>query len=213
MLFAIWSFEWCVLFQMTLKPDLNCSFLLLFGGNERWLCDFSFLYCCCHVFKRGEAIVRKMKCGICEKQSWFFKEICREIGDSGVTSLSDALKVNSSLTQLYLKLSLLLNMINWLLLIHIPFWNNIGESGTTSLSEALKVNSSLTELELGVSLILNMINWLLLNHIPFITILVHQEQHHYQKDWRLIHHSLNWTWKWVYYWIWLIDYYWITLYF
>ena len=33
-----------------------------------------------------------------------------------------------------------------------------------------------------------------------------QEQHHYQKDWRLIHRSLNWTWDWVYYWMQLIDY-------
>ena len=72
--------------------------------------------------------------------------------------------------------------------------NSFGESGVTSLSEALKVNSSLTQLNLELSLLLNMINWLLFNHIQFITILVHQEQHHYQKDWRLIHHSLNWSW-------------------
>ena len=90
------------------------------------------------------------------------------------------------------------------------FYNDIGPSGTTSLAGALSVNSSLTQLELGLSLLMNMINWLLLNHIPFVTILEIQEQHHYQKYWRLIHHSLNWTWKWVYYWIWLIDYYWIT---
>ena len=54
-----------------------------------------------------------------------------------------------------------------------------------------------------------MINWLLFNHIPFGTILEIQERHHYQKDWRLIHHSLNWTWIWVYYWIWSID--WLLL--
>ena len=90
------------------------------------------------------------------------------------------------------------------------FSNNIGDSGASSLSEALKVNSSLTQLNLGVSLLLNMINWLLFNHIPFWTILEIQEQHHYLQHWRLIHHSLNWSWNWVYYWIWLIDYYWIT---
>ena len=89
----------------------------------------------------------------------------------------------------------------------------IGSSGATSLSVLLKVNSSLTQLDLSVSLLLNMINWLLLNHIPFITVLENQEQHHYQKYWRLIHHSLNWTWEWVYYRIWLIDYYWITFHF
>ena len=91
--------------------------------------------------------------------------------------------------------------------------NEIGDSGTTSLSSALKVNSSLTHLNLCVNLLMNMINWLLFNHIPFVTILEIQEQHHYQKHWRLIHHSLNWTWNWVYYWIWLIDYYSITFFF
>ena len=91
-------------------------------------------------------------------------------------------------------------------------YNKIGDSGATSLSEALKVNSSLTQLNLRLSLWLNMINWLLLNHIPFITILVHQEQHQYQKYWRLIHHSINWTCMWVYNWIWLIDYYSVTFY-
>ena len=35
-------------------------------------------------------------------------------------------------------------------------------------------------------------------HIPWITILVIQEHVHYQKHWRSIHLSLNWTWKWVY---------------
>ena len=60
----------------------------------------------------------------------------------------------------------------------------------------------------GLSLLLNMIDWSLFNHIPFLTILVHQEQHHYQKHWRSIHHSLNWTWKWVYYWTWLIVFEW-----
>ncbi len=71
--------------------------------------------------------------------------------------------------------------------------NKIGYSGATSLSEVLNVNSSLTQLELGLSLLLNIIKWLLFNHIPYGTILEIQEQHHYQKYWRLIHHSLNWT--------------------
>ena len=99
----------------------------------------------------------------------------------------------------------------WLIIIEShSISNDIGPSGATSLSEALKVNSSLTELNLRSSLLLNMIDWLLLNHIPFIPILVHQEQDHYQKHWRSIHHSLNCAWNWVYYWIWLIDYYSIT---
>ena len=41
-----------------------------------------------------------------------FKEIDYRIGSSGATLLSEALKVNSSLTQLDLEVSLLLNMIN-----------------------------------------------------------------------------------------------------
>ena len=52
------------------------------------------------------------------------------IGDSGATSLSQALVVNSSLTNLVLR------------------ENSIGDSGTASLSQALAVNSSLTNLDL-----------------------------------------------------------------
>ena len=51
--------------------------------------------------------------------------IWNNIGSSGATSLSEALKVNSSLTQLNLNVSLLLNMIDWLLLNHIPFWTRL----------------------------------------------------------------------------------------
>ena len=43
---------------------------------------------------------------------YVYKEIDWKIGDSGATSLSEALKVNSSLTQLDLKMSFLLNMID-----------------------------------------------------------------------------------------------------
>jgi len=54
------------------------------------------------------------------------------IGDSGVSSLSEALKVNSTLIQLFLRR------------------NNISDIGVSSLSEALKVNSSLTSLGLEI---------------------------------------------------------------
>ena len=84
--------------------------------------------------------------------------IWNNIGDSGATSLSSALKVNSSLTQLNLEMSLLLDMIELIIVESYSIWNNIGDSGATSLSEALEVNSSLTQLNLGVSLLLNMIN-------------------------------------------------------
>ena len=139
-----------------------------------------------------------------------FKELHCGLGDSGASSISEALKVNSSLTQLELRIEFIIECY-WLIVNQSrSICNNIGDSGATSLSEALNVNSSLTQLNLGLSLILDMIDWLLFNHIPFGTILDHQEQHHYQKHWRLIHPSLNWIWEWVYYWIWLIDYYSIT---
>ena len=53
------------------------------------------------------------------------------IGDAGATSLSDALKINSSLAELNLHA------------------NEIGASGATSLSESLQINSSVTELDLS----------------------------------------------------------------
>ena len=129
-----------------------------------------------------------------------------KIGELGASSLSKALEINSSLTLLYLEDRHYKHFVFILL-----FWwneNRIGDSGLSSLSEGLRVNSSLTELYLGFSLFWTwLIDWLLFNHIPFITILEIQEQHHCQKDWRLIHPSLNCTCLWVYDWIWSIDYY------
>ena len=52
------------------------------------------------------------------------------IGDQGATGLAEALKVNSTLTVLYLS------------------DNRIGDQGATGLAEALKVNSTLTKLDL-----------------------------------------------------------------
>ena len=95
------------------------------------------------------------------------------IGSSGATSLSEALKVNSSLTQLGLTMSLKDQLI---IIESHSIYNNIGDSGTRSLSEALKVNSSLTQLNLRVILLLNINDWLLSNHILFITILEVQEE-------------------------------------
>ena len=136
--------------------------------------------------------------------------IYNDIGSSGATSLSEVLKVNSSLTQLNLGLSLLLNMINWLLFNHIPFWTRLENQEQHHYQKDWRLIHHSFNWTCGMSLLLNTINWLLLNHIPFVAWLDHQEQHHYQKDWRLIHHSFNCTWMWVYYWIWLIDYYWFT---
>ena len=53
-----------------------------------------------------------MKCGTWFNRVGIFNETCCDFGDSGATSLSEVLKVNSSLTQLNLGLSLLMNMIN-----------------------------------------------------------------------------------------------------
>ena len=71
------------------------------------------------------------------------------IGDSETLQLSELLKINSSISQLYLK-SVMLFRIK-LVLLQILFYflvNMIGPSGALSLSEALKINSSLTELDL-----------------------------------------------------------------
>ena len=78
--------------------------------------------------------------------------IYNNIGESGATSLSEALKVNSSLTQLDLRVSLLMNMINWSLLNLIPFvtilviqgkerwpvlWNQTSQSQTLCFDERI----------------------------------------------------------------------------
>ena len=69
------------------------------------------------------------------------------------------------------------------------------------LSEALKVNSSLTEVKLNSSISLNVFNSFFLFQFPIIPKLDHQEHHHYQKHWRLIHHSLDWAWNWFNIWM------------
>ncbi len=96
------------------------------------------------------------------------QSIYNKIGDSGVASLSEALKVNSSLIQLDLGMSLLLKRY-YCFFLSQSICSNIGLSGALSLSEALEVNTSLSQLNLEMSLSLNMINRLLFNHIPLIT--------------------------------------------
>ena len=75
-----------------------------------------------------------------------------EIGDSGAIMISETLKVNTTLTELYLqgdeqeykwKREGNVNEMNkWTA-------NRIGDSGANKISETLKVNSTLTELHLG----------------------------------------------------------------
>ena len=76
------------------------------------------------------------------------------IGDTGATSLSDALKSNKTLTQLSLwckdkrNNTQMTSTNNALFFILIKSTgNNIGEAGKASLSDALKSNTTLTQLD------------------------------------------------------------------
>ena len=76
------------------------------------------------------------------------------IGDTGATSLSDALKSNTTLTQLSLLCkdkrnnTQMASTNNALFFILIKSTDNkIGETGATSLSDALKSNTTLTQLD------------------------------------------------------------------
>ena len=73
------------------------------------------------------------------------------ISESGITSLSEALKVNSLLTTLNLTMFFFCFIYFIDQVFYVLVCNYTGDSGATSLSEALKVNSSLTELLLGVN--------------------------------------------------------------
>ena len=80
--------------------------------------------------------------------------IDNNIGDEGVKTLGEALRINTSLTRLYLNSDEEIRdkiwhertkvMIQW-------EWkeNNIGPEGVKSLSESLKINTTLTELNLN----------------------------------------------------------------
>ena len=52
------------------------------------------------------------------------------IGDEGAKAIGEALKENTSLTEIFL-------------------WNNIGDEGGKAIGEALKVNTSLTMIDLN----------------------------------------------------------------
>ena len=80
-----------------------------------------------------------------------------EIGDIGATSLSDALKSNTTLTQLSLR-----GKYKWhntkqsqsinnplLSILNKSTGNDIGEAGAASLSDALKSNTALAKLNLS----------------------------------------------------------------
>ena len=76
------------------------------------------------------------------------------IGDTGATSLSEALKSNTTLITLYMnrenkkmskKMSIIKTLFSFCFILTV---NEIGDTGATSLSEALKSNTTLTELYL-----------------------------------------------------------------
>ena len=77
------------------------------------------------------------------------------IGDTGATSLSEALKSNTTLAILYLdrqdkrRKAHKRHPSTIHSFIHISTGNIIGETGATSLSEALKSNTTLTKLYLS----------------------------------------------------------------
>ena len=68
-----------------------------------------------------------------------------QIGVSGTSSLSEALMVNSSITELNLGF-FKLSFVVWSFTFSTR--NKIGSQGTKALSEGLKINSSLTKLDM-----------------------------------------------------------------
>ena len=113
-----------------------------------------------------------------------------EIGDSGIASISSALKVNSSLTSLDLRRRMFDNLYV-LSFIGIPI-NKISEVGVSSLSEALKVNSTLLEL--------NLAEWKLFHSMLSLFFIqknagLEKKEHPFCLwHWRLIQLSLLWIW-------------------
>ncbi len=77
----------------------------------------------------------------------FSQVVNNKIGDSGVASLSTALKINSSLIELNLGVNQQLFVtFNHFLVFYLK--NNISYYGLSSLARALEVNSSLLSLHL-----------------------------------------------------------------
>ena len=96
------------------------------------------------------------------------------IGETGVISLIDALKSNTTLTQLSLSCShkrnntRMASINNPLFSIFIKSTDNyIGDTGATSLSDALKSNTTLTELDLHCEYKRNNTQMASINRTPF----------------------------------------------
>ena len=76
-----------------------------------------------------------------------------EFGDRGATSLSEALKVNTTITKLNLSCEnrrhIIIFINNSLFFFFTSTVNDIGDTGAISLGEALKSNKAITKLNLG----------------------------------------------------------------
>ena len=96
--------------------------------------------------------------------------IYNRIGNSGATSLSEAMKFNSSLIHLNLSVSSLLIMINWLLLNHILFVTRL------EIQERHHYQMHWRSIHLSLSWAWKWVNcWTLL--IDYYSITFHLEQH------------------------------------
>ena len=84
--------------------------------------------------------------------SIYTKSTVNDIGDAGATSISDALKTNTTLTKLDLGredrsyTNYIHRRIHSFSILVKSTVNKIGERGTQSLSDALKINTTLTAL-------------------------------------------------------------------
>ena len=75
-----------------------------------------------------------------------------EIGDTGLTALSNALKANQTLTELNLQGEETSRIHDAKYIIHITKWlteNKISYTGITELSDVLRSNATLTKLNLS----------------------------------------------------------------
>ena len=116
--------------------------------------------------------------------------IYNDIGDQGAPSLSEALKVNSSLTLLDLNIS----FVNCCCFHFRHIACKMGEVGLSCLCEGLKANSSLIELRMRFSFHYSNVLFPFYDKIENGANFVGQQHHFYQRHWRWIHQSERWMW-------------------
>ena len=81
------------------------------------------------------------------------KHTVNHIGDEGATSISESLKVNSTLTSIDLKSTVKVNKTNhcccsFKFTLSLFEGNSMGKEGLKALTQSLKINTTLTELVL-----------------------------------------------------------------